>query len=332
MTTPSLGRLEKVDLRTTWLSESSSFTPWLAQDTNIALLSDTIGIDLEVEAQEKNVGPFRADILCKDLATETWVLIENQLERTDHSHLGQLITYASGLEAVTIVWIAARFTDEHRAALDWLNNHTTEGLNFFGLEVELWRIGNSLAAPKFNVVSSPNDWTAQVSKGVRSVEITSQSPARDLQYRFWSGFHDYCKNNQCLFRPTKPQRQHWMALAIGRSGFNISAVASLSTSQKNSVGPNELRAELVVLNENSQAFFSLLRASEADIQSQSINQLIWHREDGVRMCRIYYVCDANLAEETNWLSYFEWLRIHLNDIHLIFSGRVKSLLLDDENE
>jgi hypothetical protein len=116
-----LGKLERVDLRDIWTSEASDFTPWLARERNLEILGDTLGIELELEAQEKAVGPFRADILCKDIATDSWVLIENQLERTDHTHLGQLLTYASGLEAVTIVWIAARFTEEHRSTLDWLN-------------------------------------------------------------------------------------------------------------------------------------------------------------------------------------------------------------------
>src|SRR5882672_9937256 len=118
MSTPNLGRLRKVDLREAWSSENSDFTPWLAQEENLKLLGEAIGIELELEWQEKDVGPFRADILCKDTATDDWVLIENQLERTDHCHLGQLITYAAGLNAVTIVWIAERFTQEHRAALD----------------------------------------------------------------------------------------------------------------------------------------------------------------------------------------------------------------------
>jgi hypothetical protein len=121
-----LGRLERVELRNVWISEATSFTPWLARPENMAVLAETLGVDLELEAQEKAVGPFRADILCKDIGTDRWVLIENQLERTDHTHLGQLLTYASGLEAVTIVWIAARFTEEHRSTLDWLNKITDD--------------------------------------------------------------------------------------------------------------------------------------------------------------------------------------------------------------
>ena len=150
-----LGELIKVPLREFWEGEASDFTPWLADEENIGLLGDTIGVELEVEAQERNVGPFRADILCKDISTDNWVLIENQLEPTDHTHLGQLLTYAAGLNAVTVVWIAESFTNEHRAALDWLNKITAEGFSFFGLEIELWRIGDSPIAPKFNVVSHP---------------------------------------------------------------------------------------------------------------------------------------------------------------------------------
>ncbi|MGE0205785.1 MAG: hypothetical protein AB7E70_03035 [Hyphomicrobiaceae bacterium] len=120
MTQPTdLGRLEAVDLRSVWSSEDQGFTPWLAGEANLRLLGETIGLELELEAEEKRVGPFRADILCKDTLDGSWVLIENQLERTDHTHLGQLMTYAAGLQTVTIVWVAAKFTEEHRAALDW---------------------------------------------------------------------------------------------------------------------------------------------------------------------------------------------------------------------
>lgn len=122
----ALGRLKRVELRDIWTSEATDFTPWLARPENLAVLAETLAIDLELEAQEKAVGPFRADILCKDMGTDAWVLVENQLERTDHTHLGQLLTYASGLQAVTIVWVAARFTEEHRSTLDWLNKITDE--------------------------------------------------------------------------------------------------------------------------------------------------------------------------------------------------------------
>ena len=179
MTQEKLGKLEEVELRDIWESESSDFTPWLAREENIQILGDSIAVDLEVEAQEKNVGPFRADILCKDTENGNWVLIENQLNRTDHPHLGQLLTYAAGLDAVTVVWVAATFTEEHRAALDWLNEITDDRFRFFGLEIELWRINNSPPAPKFNIVSKPNDWRRSVIQSAK--RINDRRPSLNFQ-------------------------------------------------------------------------------------------------------------------------------------------------------
>ena len=172
-----LGRLEQVDLGTAWIDEAQDFTPWLAMEPNLAILGKTIGIDLELVGQEHNVGLFRADIFCKNTADNSWVLIENQLRRTDHGHLGQLLTYAAGLQAVTIIWVAARFTEEHRAALDWLNGITREEFRFFGVEIELWQIGSSPPAPKFNVVAKPNDWTQSVGQAARQISPRTSAAA-----------------------------------------------------------------------------------------------------------------------------------------------------------
>ena len=172
MTTQGLGRLEPVvDLRSIWATEDQDFTPWLAQSENLIILSDTLGMEVATEGTEQGVGPFRADILCRNTQDDSLVLIENQLERTDHNHLGQLLTYAAGLQTVTIIWVAAIFTDEHRAAVDWLNEITDERFRFFGLEIELWRIGDSVAAPKFNVVAKPNEWTRFVGKATRPLRF-----------------------------------------------------------------------------------------------------------------------------------------------------------------
>ncbi len=168
MTVPELSRLERVDLRKAWVSEPADFTPWLAREENLAFLGEALGMSLVLEATEKSVGPFAADILCREPQTEQWVLIENQLEQTDHTHLGQIITYAAGLNAVTVIWVAATFVEEHRAALDWLNEVTAEGTNFFGVDVELWRIGDSAVAPKFNIASKPNAWSKRVTKSAES--------------------------------------------------------------------------------------------------------------------------------------------------------------------
>jgi hypothetical protein len=220
----SLGRMEQVDLREVWLSESGDFTPWLARDDNISLLADTLGLDLEVVAKEKEVGPYRADILCKDTTDGTFVLIENQLEKTDHTHLGQLMTYAAGLDAVTIVWIAERFTDEHRAALDWLNEVTGEKVSFFGLEIELWRIGTSPIAPKFNVVSKPNDWIKGGSGGGAGGGIVTET--KQLQQEYWRAFREVLAQRKSTLKPQKAQPQHWLNVSIGRSNFNMATTVN----------------------------------------------------------------------------------------------------------
>ena len=155
----------------------------MAKPENIEILGALLGVELEVVEEESSVGPFRADILCLDTATSDHVLIENQIERTDHTHLGQLLTYSSGLSAVTIVWIAKQFTDEHRTALDWLNSKTEVNISFFGLEVELWRIGNSEPAPKFNIVSKPNKWSRAVAKA--SSGKSSLTENERLQIEYW---------------------------------------------------------------------------------------------------------------------------------------------------
>ncbi len=167
--TTSLSKLEKVDLRNVWLSEPQDFTPWLAQKENLLLLSNALSLDLQMEAVEKNVGPFRADILCRDGNSDRRVLIENQLEESDHRHLGQILTYAAGLDARLIIWVVKKFTDEHRAAVDWLNSMSKTGeIHFFGVEIELWRIENSNPAPKFNVIVQPNEWKDQVLEAAQS--------------------------------------------------------------------------------------------------------------------------------------------------------------------
>ncbi|MCE5310982.1 MAG: hypothetical protein LLG20_25350 [Acidobacteriales bacterium] len=209
MNAKTLGRLQRVDLRDAWSTEAAHFTPWLAQEENLKLLGETVGIELELDSQEKDVGPFRADILCKNTVNGDWVLIENQLERTDHTHLGQLLTYAAGLNAVTVIWIAARFTDEHRAALDCLNERTDDKIHLFGLEIELWRIGDSAIAPKFNIVSQPNDWSRKVKVAASS---GGASEYKNLQLRFWNAFKEYLESKGSFVRCSKPAPQHWMGV------------------------------------------------------------------------------------------------------------------------
>jgi hypothetical protein len=136
----TLGRLERVELRTVWNNEATDFTPWLAKPENLEALSEALGMDLESTGTEQSVGAYRADMLCTDAFSGNSVLIENQLEKTNHSHLGQILTYSAGLNVKTVIWIASRFTDEHRAALDFLNEITEEGVSFLGLKLNFGKL------------------------------------------------------------------------------------------------------------------------------------------------------------------------------------------------
>ncbi len=334
MTTPTdqLGRLERVPLRDVWQGEASHFTPWLAREENIALLGDSIGIELEVEAQERNVGPFRADILCKDTATDDWVLIENQLEQTDHTHMGQLMTYAAGLKAVTIVWVAQRFRDEHRAAMDWLNSITDSEFNFFGLEVELWRIGDSAVAPKFNVLSKPNDWSKTVARQAREGDGGSLTESKQLQLDFWTGFREFVLERDSIVTPTKAFPQHWMNMSIGRSGIHLSAIASLWNSASQSYDKHELRVELVLSDTNSKVFFSQLEAQKVEIEAELKGELTWYNPEEKRMCRIYLRREADLNDRSRWGEYHGWLLEKLEALRRAFAGRVRKLETDEPDQ
>lgn len=318
----NLGRLQKVDLREAWISEFRDFTPWLAQEENLALLGETIGIELELESQETEVGPFRADILCKDTTTNNWVLIENQLERTDHSHLGQLLTYAAGLNAVTIVWIAQRFTEEHRAALDWLNEHTDDKINLFGLEIELWRIGNSPIAPKFNIISQPNEWSRTVQQAAAGGGEVSEH--KQLQLRFWTGFKEYMESKGSFVRCQKPSPQHWMNHAIGRSGSHLCSIVSIWNSETNTRGP-EIRAELIMNGPNAKLEFVALEKQRDFIEKALDFPLTWHNPENKAVCRLYTRQNADFTNQELWLQQFEWLRQRLETMHKVLASIVRNL-------
>lgn len=290
------------------------------------MLGETIGIELELESQEKEVGPFRADILCKNTATEEWVLIENQLSRTDHSHLGQLLTYAAGLNATTIIWIAEKFTDEHRAALDWLNEHTDEKINLFALEIELWRIGDSPIAPKFNIVSQPNDWSRAVRQGT-----PPNSEHKQLQLDFWTAFKRHLEENRSPIHCPRPQPQHWMNHAIGRTGFHLASVISGWNSETNAWGP-EIRAELVIHGANAKQHFVTLEKLKTRVEGEIGFPLVWRNlPENKTLCRIYTRKDGDGADFRNrelWPEQFRWLQTHLEAMRRVFAPIIQGLRPD----
>lgn len=325
MINKTLGTLQRVGLRDIWYSEASDFTPWLAEPHNLVQLGNTIGMELELEAQEKNVGPFRADILCKDTGTDNWVLIENQLEKTDHTHLGQLLTYAAGLKAVTIVWVAAQFTEEHRATLDWLNTITDEGFQFFGLEVELWKIGDSPAAPKFNIISKPNDWTRSVSNAARRIENEALTDTKATQLEYWIELSDYLRTNRSSIQPQKPLPQHWTNVRIGRSGFVV--VATLNTTEK------RIGVDLTMNDEHAKAYFNLLHQHKEEIESKYGHALNWMLTPDRKQSRIAVFYEhADPLDRSRCPEYHGWMKQQLEKFNTVFRPVIRQLNADDWQE
>ena len=170
-TTPPF-RTFRLQLRDIWRHEALDFTKWLAEEPSLKLLSVAVGIELELIETESSVGAFSVDIYAQEIGTGRKIVIENQLAPTDHDHLGKAITYAAGKGAEVVIWVVEQARDEHRQAIEWLNQHTDSDFGFFLVEIELWKIGNSRAAPRFNVVEEPNEWAKAIklSEGLSETE------------------------------------------------------------------------------------------------------------------------------------------------------------------
>ena len=319
MATTDLGRLDPVDLREVWPNEESDFTPWLADEKNLEILADALGMPLELVGREEAVGPYSADILCRNSNDGTQVVVENQLESTDHDHLGKLLTYAAHLGARVLVWIARRFTDQHRAALDWLNEVSETETRFFGLEIELWQIGDSAPAPKFNVIARPNDWTKDATDGATLTET------QRMQLSFWEGFAEFVSRKGTIVKKThSPRPYQWLGmLGVGRGGFFLHGVMSTWAEE----GGHELRAELQITGQDTDHYFGLLSADHQDIENdhEFEEELVWYNPTGVQQRKIYWRLLTNFGDPDLRTEQYRWLLERVEALHRILAPRVKAL-------
>lgn len=291
----NLSKLVEIkDLRTVWPHEALDFTPWLSQDDNIALLADAVGLDIIIDETESSVGDFNVDIFASEAGTERKIIIENQLEDTNHDHLGKLITYASGKSADVIIWVVKHAREEHRAAIEWLNNHTDEKIGFFLCEIKLYRIGNSEPAVKFEVIEQPNDW----SKEVKRNEVTNGM--QQQRYDYWVAFQDYAFRNVQFaknFNRRKPSLNHWMNFSIGSSACHI----AVSQIQKR----NELYVELYI-SEDKELFYSLFQQKDS-IEEEAGLTFEWRELPERKASRIILSKNVSFGDKNQWTAQFEWL-------------------------
>lgn len=294
---PALGRLTRVPPREVWPHEAHSFTPWLLN--NVDVLSELLGMDLALEVAEHPVGGFSLDLLGRDETTGEVVIVENQLETSDHSHLGQILTYAAGTDPTTIVWVAAAFRPEHRAAIDWLNERTDEDTRFFGVELGVVRIGQSEPAPSFRLVAQPNDWE----KTVRAATSQVEASGKQVLYRsFWSRWIDVLRAGRPSWsRATRPPRDSWFSTTTGTSG--ISYYTSFTR--------RGLSSEVVFESPEAEvnlARFTALKARQGEMEQVYGKTLDWQELPGRKATRVAdYLPDADVASEEHWDQYLDWL-------------------------
>jgi Domain of unknown function (DUF4268) len=324
-----LGKFERMPLTQAWPTEDSNFTPWLAGEQTIVLLGEALGMELEVEAVEHWVGAFRADILARATdEAEHRVIIENQFGRTDHKHLGQILTYLAGIEGVkTVVWIAEAIQADHRAAVDWLNENTTEQFSFFAIEIELWRIGTSPPAPRFNVIASPNNWTKASRAAARNISDVVHTGGHRVRLAYWASFGEFLKSRSSVFKIRRANKDHWFEFPIGRAGFVISATSSTN---KQRIG-----VELFIFRDEDKAAIRALMAQKAEIEAAIGEVLDWQELPGRRGSRIaLFKTGVDPANEADRENQHGWMLDKMNRFKKAFADRVRTLDLsaDTGNE
>lgn len=292
-----LGRLTPVPPRDVWPHEALHFTPWLLH--NVDVLSDLLGMDLTLEVAEHPVGGFSLDLMGKDEATGEVVIVENQLETSDHAHLGQILTYAAGTAATTIVWIASAFRPEHRAALDWLNVRTGENTRFFGVELGVVRIGESEPAPSFKLVAQPNDWGKSVRAATTRAETTGKAA---LYRRFWTQWIERIHDERPSWtKANQPPTTSWFPMPTG-----VSDVTYYAWFTKKGLS-SELDFESPVAEVNS-ARFEVLLSRRPELETVYGKGLGWMPLLKNKSTRVaHYLPQADVTLVDQWDQYSDWL-------------------------
>lgn len=283
-----LGRLEEVDIRQLWQHEQYDFSAWLALDENIEMLGDEIGLTLSEVNKEVFVGSYRCDLVAKDEATGIKVIIENQLEATNHDHLGKIITYAAGLEANVVIWIVKEAREEHKRAIEWLNNKTTLDISFFLMEIKAYKIGDSLPAPKFVMIEQPNDFVKTLNVQADGGEL---SQAQSERLNFWNRFNEALIERSKPFNVRKASTDHWYDVALGTSEAHISITL---VNKIKSIGIE------IYINDNKELFDKLSASSEMIHQDLGFC-MEWQRLDTKKASRIiYYIEGLDFDNKQNY--------------------------------
>lgn len=283
----NLGKIEKIDLQTIFVDEPKGFTPWL--EKNVSQLSEIVGIEIGDLRREVGVGDFNADLIGTEENTDDKIVIENQFVATDHSHLGKLITYAAGIGAKYIIWIAENLREDHKQALEWLNENTQSDLSFFGVEVQAIKIGNSEPALDFRVVVEPNEWSREIKK------TSNQIDERHQKYeQFFTRLVSEYEKIKPDWSHLTPKPYSWIGFGAGRAGFGFNWSFR---------GNNRFAVELYIDTKDKNEvknYFGELFKFKNDIDSK-IAGLSWEELPEKRASRIavYYLIPESIKNLNN---------------------------------
>lgn len=314
---PEFQELQPQDVREYWEHEAHEFTPWLADEIraeDASHLEDVLGLDLDVLETEKSVGKYSLDILAEVVEDGRQVVIENQLNSSDHDHLGKCIAYAAGIDADIIVWLSPQFNDEHKDAFNWLNKNSREGVDLFAIRLEVWKIADSPPAVRLNPVEDPSEWKEKAKRSGGEVSETKK-----LQEEYWTQFRDLIDQSQTPLRTRKPKPQHWYNNPIGRSGFKLQFTV-------NTVEDN-LYCQLII-KDDPEAYQELER-DKKQIEDEMGEQLIWSSPEEAQRnsnrAKITLRRSGRLEDKGSWEAYHEWMINRGERFHEVFYNRLQQM-------
>jgi hypothetical protein len=303
-----IGKLEKVELREIWENEAKDFTGWI--ENNVTHLTDFLGFDLQILEREKKIGSFSIDLFAQTNDGEK-VIIENQLEKTDHTHLGQIITYFTNLDAKYVIWIAKEIRQEHATAINWLNEFT--GISFYLIQVEAYRIGNSAPAPYFKLVCGPDEDMREIGQDIKDF-----SEREKFNVKFWESMMEKCKGRLNHFCGKKASKYHFHQGASGKGGFVFVFIA---TGKFYGI---ELYIDGGDGEENLQ-YLKQLEKSKSQIENEFGDKFSWEELEEKRACRIRFIIENKSITEIDWKKAQDEMISSMERFELIFRPRIKSL-------
>jgi len=305
-----IGTIKVIDPRKIWPHEAYDFTKWLAKEENLSLLSEAIGVDIQTVDTEAKTGVYSTDILAEEEGGGRKVVIENQLQTTNHDHLGKIITYAAGHDASIVIWIFTDIKEEHRQAIDWLNENSSQNVSFFGINLRLIQIGDSKPAPEFQIVSKPNEW-AKILKQGKSKEYTETALK---QLEFWTKFKTYSIENGSKSITRTPRAQHWFDVSIGNAEAHIGLTVNTRDSQ--------MGCELYIARNKS--LYRYLESKTKEIEKTLGVKLEWRDLEKASRIVLRYK-NFDIEDESRYEEYFKWLLDNTEKFKKVFKRYIGEL-------